>query len=592
MRNGRTRVGRMTSPWIVLVLALAVTSLGTWLLERAIATRERGLFEHEAAAARARIEARMRTNIALLRGAAGLFAAAMSPGDREIVTRDEFHRFVSRLGLDEHYPGIQGIGFTRRFDAGELEAVKAWMREQGRPGFHVWPDHARAEYHAILYLEPEDRRNEAAIGYDMFTEPTRRAAMERARDAGETAASGRVKLVQEIEGPPQSGFLLYTPVYASAGVPETVAERRTLLLGFVYSPYRADDLFEGIFPGGHPLVALEVFDGAPEPSRRLHASRTLPPHPKFSLDTPIDIAGQTWTVRFTSRPALEEGYGRALLFAFAGAGVMLSVTLFWIALREAQYRLHAEEEHEQARAQYETLERILAVLGHDLRNPLAAIIMSASRLERRSAGSPDAKSIATIARSAERMNRLISQLVDFTRIRQTNSLPVIIQAADLTEIAKQVVEELRAAYPTRTIELFARGDTHAACDADRIGEVLSNLVGNAVQHGDAGPVTVRVRGDDSARVVVEVHNVGPPIPAEVLPEIFEPFRRGAAGASSSKSVGLGLYITREIVLAHRGTIDVRSPDEGGTTFVVTLPKCQGTPDPSRSTTTSPESAAS
>src|SRR5262249_46995891 len=137
----------------------------------------------------------------------------------------------------------------------------ASMHQMGDDRFHIWPESERADFYPIKYLEPLDRRNQAAIGYDMFNDPSRREAMERARDTGDAAASSEITLVQELENPKQVGFLIYVPVYQGGAVPETLHERRARLQGFAYSPFRASDLFSSIFKNEKMEVGIEVFDG-------------------------------------------------------------------------------------------------------------------------------------------------------------------------------------------------------------------------------------------------------------------------------------------------------------------------------------------
>jgi signal transduction histidine kinase len=214
-------------------------------------------------------------------------------------------------------------------------------------------------------------------------------------------------------------------------------------------------------------------------------------------------------------------------------------------------------------------ERLLGIVSHDLRNPLNAITMSAAALLKRDGEGDAARPVHRIVSSARRMERLIRQLLDFAAARHGAGIPVQPAPADLAEIARSSLDELEAARPDRPLALEVEGDTSGTWDPDLLGEALSNLVGNALQHG-SGTVTVRVRGA-GPEVAVEVHNEGPPIPPEVLPHLFDPFRRGRSDASPSRSVGLGLFITREIVRAHRGTIHVRS-SRGGTTVSVRLPR--------------------
>lgn len=166
------------------------------------------------------------------------------------------------------------------------------------------------------------------------------------------------------------------------------------------------------------------------------------------------------------------------------------------------------------------------------------------------------------------MARMIEDLLDFSRAQQAGGFPIERERCNLVEIARQVVSEIRAANPERAIALDAIEALEGSWDARAVAQVVSNLVGNAVQHGAERPVTVVVHG--GAEAILEVHNDGEPIPHELLEDLFEPYRRGQ-GEPRSRGLGLGLYITREIVRAHGGTIDVRSTRDAGTRFVVRLP---------------------
>jgi len=164
------------------------------------------------------------------------------------------------------------------------------------------------------------------------------------------------------------------------------------------------------------------------------------------------------------------------------------------------------------------------------------------------------------------MARMIDDLLDFARSRLGGEFPMHARRIDLRQVCEQTVEELEFAY-TRQVKLDAQGDLWGDWDPDRIAQVVSNLVGNALQHSD-GEVTVTLRAEKDF-VVLETHNGGPPIPPEVLPHVFEPGRRGDA---RSGGLGLGLFIVQQIVLAHGGSIEVTSNDEKGTTFTLALPR--------------------
>jgi signal transduction histidine kinase len=217
-------------------------------------------------------------------------------------------------------------------------------------------------------------------------------------------------------------------------------------------------------------------------------------------------------------------------------------------------------------------ERFIAILGHDLRNPLNAVSMAAERLKQAEVSERWAKCVDYIISGAGRMTRLIDQLLDLARTRRSGGIPVRLQpGTDLGEIVQAAVDELCAANPRTEIVVNRHDTILGAWDADRLAQVVSNLVGNATVHG-AGRVEVCVKraGDDA---VLEVHNGGPPIPADMVPRMFEAFQRLAADDATARpgGLGLGLFIADRIVAAHGGRIAVRSNQEEGTTFAVTIP---------------------
>jgi PAS domain S-box-containing protein len=225
-------------------------------------------------------------------------------------------------------------------------------------------------------------------------------------------------------------------------------------------------------------------------------------------------------------------------------------------------------------------ERMMGILGHDLRNPLSALSVADAMLLRRKDLPADAREQALrIRRAADRMKEMIETLLDFTRARFLGKVPVEPVPSDLGEIAGGVVDEQRVAWPDHEIVLDLHGDLHGEWDPGRMAEVISNLVGNAIAYGEPGtPVHVSVDGDD-ADVTLKVSNEGPPIPSDLMPVLFEPFRRGVPEDKSPRGLGLGLYIVQQIVLAHGGTVDVESTATKGTTFTLHLPRGHASPRP-------------
>ena len=232
---------------------------------------------------------------------------------------------------------------------------------------------------------------------------------------------------------------------------------------------------------------------------------------------------------------------------------------------EERRRIDAEEQARFA-------ETFVGMLGHDLRNPLNAITMTA-RLLRKIAKAPnELTAVERVASSAHRMSNMVGQLLDLTRSRIAGGIPMEPAAIDLCGVVSEVVDELRRAYPGRAIAWNGGAGVHATADRERLAQVVSNLIGNALEHGDpARPVTIAPAAA-SDWVRLSVHNDGPPVAPEQLPFLFEPFRRTVVRRERSKGLGLGLYITQQIVGAHKGRIEVSSTAEQGTTFTVVLPR--------------------
>src|SRR5581483_432759 len=217
-------------------------------------------------------------------------------------------------------------------------------------------------------------------------------------------------------------------------------------------------------------------------------------------------------------------------------------------------------------------ELFTAVLGHDLRNPLSAILNSANLLEQVSKEDVVKQSAARMLNSGRRMSRMIDDMLDLTRARLGGGIPLRRQAIDFGQLVQRVIQEHQVSSPERSFQTHQEGNLSGHWDADRLAQVTSNLIGNALEHGESkDPVTVALNGTRPDVVTLAVTNTGV-IPEDVLPHLFDPFRGGQRHLGGrGDGLGLGLYIVQQIVLAHGGQVDVKS-DSGRTTFLVRLPR--------------------
>ncbi|MFY3386727.1 hybrid sensor histidine kinase/response regulator [Paracidovorax sp. MALMAid1276] len=244
------------------------------------------------------------------------------------------------------------------------------------------------------------------------------------------------------------------------------------------------------------------------------------------------------------------------------------------------------QRHKQAQAQElkertEALrinEMFMAVLSHDLRTPLMSITAAATVLKRQ----PDPEKVGTMAdrvlASSQRMGRMIEDLLDVTRIRQAGGMPLQLRPTPLDALVQRTLDEVQSSFPDRTISSIVQGDLAGVWDEDRLSQVVTNLVGNAMHHGcPTEPVLVAADGTQAGTVTLTVANGGTIAP-DLLPHLFDPFRGRHREPGQHQGLGLGLFIAHQIVRAHRGRIEVQST--GGTTrFTVELPRVSPPPTP-------------
>ncbi|MDQ3195614.1 MAG: CHASE domain-containing protein [Pseudomonadota bacterium] len=316
----------MTLAWMVLFVFFALTLWAWYVVREDVESNARKQFAFRADQVVAGIRARMLAYAQVLRSGVGLFHASLE------VERDEWREYVDALKIDENFPGIQAIGFSQRILPAERAAHIEAVRAQGFPDYTMRPQGERAEYTSVIYIEPFDERNRRAFGFDMFAEPVRRSAMEQARDTGLSVISGRVVLVQEGgDDDIQAGVLLYLPLYRKNSPQATVDQRRAALLGYVYSPFRMDDLMSGIRGENVDDAALEIFDGpivAPE-TLLFETVKTSPGHrPVFLEQRSTLVQGRTWTLRFASRPAFESTIDRQKPLIVLATGLVISLLSF------------------------------------------------------------------------------------------------------------------------------------------------------------------------------------------------------------------------------------------------------------------------
>lgn len=272
------------------------------------------------------IKNRMKAYEQVLLGVSGLYISSDS------VQRNEFKQYIDTLNLSENYPGIQGVGFSLIVPSSKKIQHVESIRKEGFPEYNIWPDGQRDIYTSIIYLEPFTDRNLRAFGYDMFSESVRHETMQNAINTGQTNLSGKIKLVQETGEKDQAGFLMYLPIYRNKTKSNNTFERQKNIIGWVYSPFRIDDLMDGLFGEYAKDLDIKIFDGKGITNKALmfdsNYSNTKPVQTHRRIE--VEIANHLWTIQIQPLPALNSRINSNNLNLILAISAILSFLLTFL----------------------------------------------------------------------------------------------------------------------------------------------------------------------------------------------------------------------------------------------------------------------
>ncbi|MCR6651899.1 MAG: CHASE domain-containing protein [Cellvibrionaceae bacterium] len=350
------------SGWVILCASLVVTCIAYWFTSRQVMVRAEEHFLFRSNEIVLAIRQRLLLYEQALQGGGGLLNASNN------VSRSEWQRYVDSLHLKERLPGIQGLGFALVVPPEDLAGHEQAIRAEGFDDYAIKPEGERDFYTSIIYLEPFDWRNQRAFGYDMWSNPVRREAMIKARDSGEAAMSGVVTLVQETDHNVQRGFAIYVPVYRSPTDPTDTAQRRDWLIGWVYAPFRAGDLMEGILGAADAYISFSIHDSdiISEETVLLQAEDedqyTLAgPDTYFHARIPLTIFERAWTISLRApKKALLHSQDENLPFYVLIAGVIIDLLLFYVILSLHYINHHARRTQRQLEREFDRNQRSLA----------------------------------------------------------------------------------------------------------------------------------------------------------------------------------------------------------------------------------------
>ena len=541
---------------------------------------------------------------------ASLFEASNS------VTRNEWRRFNKFSRENIKFIGVQGFGFATIIKKEELKEHLSAIRKEGFPQYTVFPSADRKVYTSIIYLEPFDETNALAFGFDMFSEPARRKAMEQARDQNMPVLSGKVTLQLGTKKEIQTGAIMYVPVYKNASL-NTVEERRAAIIGWVFSPFLMEDLMESIlgarFLSDKTNIRLQVYnDNSISPKSLLfdsHKNR-IKGNNESNVKTsilPILLNNKRWVLVF-SEPSEKAFFFSAEALIIAIGGIIISFLLFALSfsllITKYRARILAERMNESLKKNYKKLvsskeklkntnqllhkakikaeesdqlkSAFLANMSHEIRTPMNGIMGFTELLKEENLTSEEQRNyIKIIEKSGTRLFNIINDIIDISKI-EAGQMNVSLSTTNVDEQMHYLQTFFRPETQDKGIQLVLKSfsdqeETIIRTDREKLYAILINLVKNAIKYTIKGTVEF---GYEKKSNYIEffVKDTGIGIPKDRQIAIFERFiQADFSDKMARQGAGLGLSIAKAYVELLGGKIWVESEPEIGSTFYFTLP---------------------
>jgi signal transduction histidine kinase len=501
------------------------------------------------------------------------------------VDRQTWREYLEKLHLSESHPGVTSVGYAKRATPTQLAELVASVRAEGFTDFTVTPPGERDDYYPIVFVDPFNGRNQRTLGFDPYSDPARRSAMESARDNGQTQATGLLRLRSEKAHEPDDGVVLYLPIFSSPRPPQDLDARRQSLRGYVYCALRLSNLVSSIMAQrAGKLVDVSIHAGTTSDADSLIYT-SLPAGsrpPRFHESQPIEVYGTTWTLDLDSSRGFEATIDDRLPSVVLGAGLLVSILLALVVGSLTSIRQRADdlaqlnEALEAARAEAdqanEAKSRFLAVASHDLRQPLQSLglylHLLASKLqtdEQRSLAGHVVDGLATA-------ERLLNSLMD-TSVLESGQVQPSLTAVNLRDLVERIVVESRPEADAKGLRLKLWA-TEGMVESDPVlvERMVRNLVANALRYTAQGGILVALRARD-ADYRIEVWDTGQGIPDDKLGVIFEDFTQlNNPQRDRRKGLGLGLATVSRLARLLGYRLEVCSRLGRGSVFRLELPK--------------------
>lgn len=558
--------------YIVLITLLCFSYLAYYQARQTAVEKRERLFNNRVQSVTGAIKLRIMDYVQVLRGCQGLFYGS------DTITARDWKVYIENLDVNNIYPGIQGIGYAPYIPVQERTNFERKLRQNGLPSFTIRSSAQNSYLTPIIYLEPASGRNLRAFGYDMYDNEARRKAMNRAIITGQPSMTSKVTLVQETAENVQPGFLLYMPVYHNPLSVNSIAEKTNNIKGFVYYPFRAYDLLTSINESYND-IELKIYDGSLIESSLLFNSGTIKDKTKqdpkkaaeFRELVSLQVAGRPWKILVSSTGRTGSGIENSqplIIFLF---GIILSGLFFVMIYNIIQRNSRMSEELRLTKELDHKKDEFIGIASHELKTPLTSIKAYMQLLERADLKQVERNLVVKANSNINKLNNLIGDLLDVTKL-QSGQLRLNVAPFELKKMITESVENVQHMYSSH--ELIIRGeipDLTIEGDILRLEQAMNNLLLNAIKYSP-GSASVYIKADvmkNEVRVAVTDQGIG--ISKENQERIFGRFYRAKELSPVISGLGMGLFISQEIINRHKGTLGVESEPGKGSTFYILLP---------------------
>jgi len=591
--------------WVASIVLAAISAVVIWnwhMLETREQVEIQRRFDNEVTALGQMVQTRMTAYEAVLRGASSAFAGG------SYVSQTQWHDIVNQTQVQELYPGISSIAWSRYLRAQALDEFVARTRADGYPDFQVFPAGEREHYQLVEYAAPITARTDALLGLDLFTQTPQNQVLRQAIDSGQITLSMPLNDLYAVSPEPgdRMGAMLYLPVYRSGARPDSVAARRAALVGVAAAAFRGDELAEGIFGSLLPLFHIVAHDVQAnqtvfDSQQQAHmAAAKAPPsgwQPRFHAALEIPLYGRTWRLGIDSTPQYEQawvtrshdmllfmGLAVALLAALVAGGFVWQRDRQLFASEQTAARLRDQAEQLMLANRYKS--EFLANMSHELRTPLNSILILSDQLRQNAGGNlneKQARHADIVYRAGSDLLQLINDVLDLAKV-EAGRMQLTMEPLSLQDLLVDLDASMRPLAEAKKLNLYIPPVSDASgvpprvfTDRVRLHQILRNLLSNAIKFTDQGQVHLGVsvgetRQDGSVLIQFSVRDTGIGIAPEQHARAFEAFQQ-LDGSTRRRfgGTGLGLAITRQLAQALDGDISLESAPGQGSTFTVSLP---------------------